>query len=132
MSSFAVSLVYSLLVLIFMDPFLYFLGATDGSIGFARDYAFWVIVVGGAPTTVAVTMSHLLRSEGHAREAGIGLGLGGVLNIALDPLFMFVILKPGQEVLGAALATMISNIVVLAFFLAVYAKKRAKACFPYP
>ena len=118
--SIATAIIYSLLIYLFMDPVLRLLGATDGSIGYARDYALWVIVIGGAMTTAAVTMSHLLRSEGHAKAAGLGLGLGGLLNIALDPLFMFVIFEPGCEVLGAAVATFISNVAVFVFFLAVY------------
>lgn len=118
----ATAVVYSGAIYVFMDPVLRLLGATDGSIGYARDYALWVIVIGGAIMTASVTMSHLLRSEGHAKAAGIGLGLGGLLNIALDPLFMFVIFEPGNEVLGAAVATFISNVAVFVFFLVVYAR----------
>lgn len=123
----AAALVYSLGVLLFMEPLLGLLGATEGSIGFAKDYALYVIVIGAIPTTMAITMSHLLRSEGHAKASGIGLGLGGILNIGLDPLFMFVILEPGQEVKGAAIATLISNCVVLVFFAVVYALYRKKS-----
>lgn len=112
--------VYSIAVLIFMDPLLRLLGATDGSIEFARQYAFWVVVVGAIPATLSMTMAQLLRSEGFADKASIGLGLGGVLNIILDPVFMFVILERGNEVLGAALATMISNIIVLIYFIINY------------
>ena len=112
--------VYSVAVLIFMDPLLRLLGATDGSIEFARQYAFWVVVIGAIPATLSMTMAQLLRSEGFADKASIGLGLGGVLNIILDPIFMFVILESGNEVLGAALATMISNIIVLIYFIINY------------
>ena len=120
--SIASAVIYSVVIYIFMEPILRLLGATDGSIGYAEDYVVWVIVIGGAVMTASVTMSHLLRSEGHAKSAGLGLGLGGVLNIVLDPLFMFVILEPGNEVLGAAMATFISNIVVFVFFIVVYAR----------
>ena len=112
--------VYSIAVFIFMDPLLRLLGATDGSIEFARQYAFWVVVIGAIPATLSMTMAQLLRSEGFADKASIGLGLGGVLNIILDPIFMFVILESGNEVLGAALATMISNIIVLIYFIINY------------
>lgn len=125
--SLAVSVVYSVITAIFMEPMLMLLGATSDSLGFAKDYALWVIVVGAVPTTVAVTMSHLLRSEGHAKEASIGLGMGGVLNIILDPLFMFLILEPGNEVKGAAIATLISNVAVLIFFSFVYFRMRGKS-----
>ena len=124
--SFLISAVYSLLVFVFMDPFLRFLGATDGSIGFAEDYAFWVVVVGSVPSTLAMTMSHLLRSEGYAKYASVGLGAGGILNIILDPLFMFVILDEGEEVAGAAIATLVSNASVLVYFLVVYYVIRKK------
>lgn len=112
--------VYSIAVLIFMNPLLRLLGATDGSIEFARQYAFWVVVVGAIPATLSMTMAQLLRSEGFADKASIGLGLGGVLNIILDPIFMFVILERGNEVKGAALATMISNVIVLIYFIINY------------
>lgn len=112
--------VYSLIVLAFMDPLLNLLGATSGSIVFARQYAFWVVVIGAIPATLSMTMAQLLRSEGFAGKASFGLGLGGVLNIILDPVFMFLILEPGDEVRGAAIATMISNICVLVYFIVNY------------
>ena len=115
---------YSLIVLIFMDPMLRLLGATDSSIVFARQYALWVVVVGAIPATLSMTMSQLLRSEGYAKQASLGLGLGGVMNIVLDPIFMFLILEPGNEVKGAAIATMLSNVIVLIYFIAVYFKMR--------
>ena len=123
----AVSAVYSLLILIFMEPILRLLGATDGSIGYAIDYTVYVVIIGAIPATLSMTMSHLLRSEGHAKEASIGLGLGGVLNVILDPIFMFLILSHGEEVKGAAMATLISNVVVLIYFLTVYYRIREKS-----
>ncbi len=116
----AISALYSLVTLAFMDPLLYAIGATDTSLTYARDYALWVVVIGGVPSTLGMTMSHLLRSEGYAKHASIGLGLGGVLNVILDPIFMFWILSPGNETKGAAIATMISNVAVLVYFLVVY------------
>lgn len=119
--------VYSLAVLAFMDPLLELLGATSGSLPYARQYAFWVVVVGGIPATLSMTMSQLLRSEGFASKASMGLGLGGVANIILDPLFMFLILEPGNEIKGAAIATMLSNTISILFFLAVYFNLRKKS-----
>ncbi|MBO5907582.1 MAG: MATE family efflux transporter [Clostridia bacterium] len=121
------SVIYSLSVLIFMEPLLRLLGATDGSIGYATDYAMWVIVVGGIPLTLSMTMANLLRSEGYAKEASFGLGMGGVINMALDPLFMFVILEPGSEVKGAAIATMLSNLIVVIFFFIIFLVIRKKS-----
>ena len=125
--SLLISAVYSVLLYIFMDPFLRLLGATDNTIGYATDYAMWVVVIGAIPSTLGLTMSHLLRSEGYAKYASFGLGMGGVLNILLDPLFMFVILEPGHEVAGAAIATFISNVAVFIYFLVIYYLIRKKS-----
>jgi len=122
-----VTLIYSLGCFIFMEPLLRAIGASDNTIGFASSYTFWVIVLGGLPATLSMTMAHLLRSEGYAKQASFGLGMGGILNIALDPLFMFVLLKPGNEVTGAALATMISNVVTLIYYFVIFARLRKKA-----
>ena len=124
--SFLISAIYSVLLLIFMDPFLRLLGATDNTIAYASDYAMWVVVLGAIPSTLGLTMSHLLRSEGYANHSSFGLAMGGVLNIILDPIFMFVILEPGQEVKGAAIATFISNLLVLVYFLIIYVVIRKK------
>ncbi len=122
--SLIIALLYSLAVLAFMDPLLTKLGATESSLPYAQDYAFWVVVIGGIPTTLAMTMSHLFRSEGFAKYASFGLGMGGVLNIILDPIFMFVILSPGNETKGAAIATMLSNVAVIVYFVIIYLMKR--------
>ena len=124
--SLVAALAYSLIVGIFMNPLLRGLGATDTSLPYARDYAFWVVVIGAIPTTLSMTMSHLLRSEGYAKHASIGLGLGGVLNIALDPLFMFVIQPQGNETKGAAIATMLSNFIVIAYYVVIWFMMRKK------
>ena len=119
--------IYSILVLSFMNEMLNYLGATSSSLPYAQQYAFWVIVVGGIPATLSMTMSHLLRSEGYASKSSFGLGLGGVMNIILDPVFMFLVFEPGNEVKGAAVATMISNVVSLSYFIVIYLmiKKRS-------
>ena len=52
--------------------------------------------------------------------------IGGLLNLALDPLFMFVLLPPGMEVAGAAIATLISNAVSLIYFFIIYYLVRKK------
>jgi putative MATE family efflux protein len=123
----AVALLYSLICLVFMDPILRLLGASGNTIGFARQYVLWVVVIGSLPSTLGMTVSHLLRSEGYAKQASFGLAFGGILNIILDPLFMFVILPRGREVEGAAIATMLSNAAALVYFLVVLARLRDRA-----
>ena len=120
-------LFYASLTALFMTPILKFLGASDATLDYARQYASLVIVLGTTPTILSLTLSHLLRNAGYAAQASLGLSLGGVLNMALDPLFMFVILPKGQEVTGAALATLISNLFACTYLLLAYRKASRKA-----
>ena len=114
------ALAFSLVCLIFMDPLLKTLGASPMTIGYARQYLLCVVILGGIPTVMNSTMSSMLRNVGNSREAGFGMGLGGVLNVILDPIFMFLLLPDGWEVLGAALATMLSNFITFGYFLWIY------------
>lgn len=107
---------------LFMGPLLGLLGAGENTYHYAQQYATCVIVIGGIPTVLSNVLANLIRSIGRSREASAGIILGGLLNIALDPLFMFVLLPRGQEVLGAGLATCLSNCVALLFFLVVLAR----------
>ena len=124
--SLALAAVYATLCLCFTEPLARLLGASDNTVDYAASYLFWVVVVGGIPSTVGLTMSHLLRSAGYSKESGTGLALGGICNTLLDPLFMFVLLPKGNEVTGAAIATMLSNTVTLVYFLLVYRRLRGK------
>lgn len=106
-------------IAIFMEPVLGVLGAGENTYEYARQYATCVIVVGGIPTVLSNVLANLIRSIGRSKEASAGIILGGLLNIALDPLFMFVILPDGYEVLGAGIATCISNCTAFLFFVIV-------------
>ena len=124
--AFALAGLYALFSLIFREPLLRFVGASDNTIGYASEYMMYTVTIGAIPTMLSVTMAHLLRSEGYAAKASFGLGFGGILNIILDPLFMFVILPEGNEVAGAAIATLISNVCVLIFFIITFMRLRGK------
>ena len=114
--SVAVTSVFSIAMLMFMKPILVLLGASDNTFHYARQYAFCVVVLGGIPTVLSNVMSNLLRSVGVSKEAGFGITMGGIINIALDPLFMFVLLPRGNEVLGVGIATLISNCIACSYF----------------
>ena len=118
------TLLYCLACFIFMEPLLRLMGASDNTVGYACDYTVWATVIGGIPSCLNIVMANMLRSEGHARQAGFGLGLGSLLNIALDPLLMFVILPKGMEIVGASVATMVSNYVSLLYFVVVFRRLR--------
>ncbi len=119
-----ISGIYAILCFVLRKPILGLVGATENTIDYAVSYTLFAIVIGGIPATMCMAMSHLLRNAGYARQAGIGVGMGGILNIALDPLFMFVILPDGSEVAGAAIATMISNIAAMIYCAIVFFRLR--------
>lgn len=126
------SLVFSLLCLVFMNPLLRLLGASNHTIGYARQYLLFVVVIGGMPTVLANTMSAMVRNIGYSKEAGLGLGMGGILNVILDPIFMFLILPDGYQVVGAALATMLSNMVTFIYFIVIYQKLKRNTVLALP
>jgi len=117
------SLGYSVLLWIFMDPILTLLGASAETIGFGRDYLFWTTVAGGLPAGIGIVIGHLLRSEGSAKLGAVGIALGGLLNIVVDPIFIFVL---DLDVAGAAIATMLSNVVALLYYVTVVLVLREK------
>ena len=120
----AVALVYGT-VLYFARPWvLPLLGADDATYDYACSYTFWTITLGAMPTVLSATLAHLVRAEGYAKHAAIGVAFGGILNMLLDPLFIFVF---RMEITGAAIATMISNIAALIYFLALLAVKRGQS-----
>ncbi len=121
--SLACAAVYSILCFAAMTPVLRLLGASETVLGYAKQYMLFVVVIGGGPVILNSTLSSMLRSIGLSSKASFGLSMGGLLNIVLDPLFMFVILPDGQQVLGAAIATMLSNMAALVYFVVIYRKE---------
>ena len=115
-----VTLAYSLGAWLLLDPFVDLLGGSDPAVHPAAcRYLMWTVALGGVATSLNALLGHLVRSEGRSMQAGVGIALGGLLNIALDPLFMFALLPRGNEVLGAAIATCLSNLIAALYFLAV-------------
>lgn len=119
--SIAVTAVLAILLAVFMNPILLFFGADEFTLGFTADYLFWVFVIGGIPTVAGLVLGHLVRAVGKTKEAGIGLTVGGIMNIILDPIFIFVF---HMDVAGAAVATMISNTISMVYFFVILARIR--------
>lgn len=121
------TLIYSLLALIFLHPYVTLLGGIDPEAHrYAALYLFVTVALGGIGASMSALMSHLFRAEGRSFLSAIGVSLGGLLNIALDPLFMFVILPPGNEVLGAAIATTLSGYCSLLYFMILLRRSNKK------
>ena len=91
--------------LVFMEPLVYFLGATETI--YPHCVAYLRLILIGAPWMCAsFVLNNLLRFEGSAVRAMIGLTVGGVLNMLLDPLFIFTF---DMGIAGAAAATILSQ-----------------------
>ncbi len=90
---------------IFLEPLLRLLGASDTILPYARDYL-GIIMPGTVFFSFGIAMNNLIRAEGRARVAMLTMLISGGLNIALDPIFIFVL---GWGIRGAAIATVISQ-----------------------
>ena len=102
--------------LYWLDPILYAFGASDVTIAYARDYM-EIILWGNILTHIYYGLNSMLRSIGHPRIAMYATILAVVVNIILDPIFIFVL---DMGVRGAALATMISQLVSVIIELVIF------------
>lgn len=127
----AAAVLYAAVVFFARPLMIPMIGGSEDSYPYIYNYMFWTMVVGAIPTLGNALCGHLVRSIGAAREAGFGLSMGGVLNIILDPLFMFVLLPRGMEVTGAAIATCLSNTIALTYFLVFLYKHRDNPVFTF-
>ena len=106
---------------IFMTPMVRLLGATPTCENYAIDYATYVLMA--APFMASnFVMNQCLRSEGSATLSMIGMGIGGVLNIILDPIFIFGL---DMGVAGASLTTAISKWISFAILAFPYVTRRS-------
>ncbi|MGN1189253.1 MAG: MATE family efflux transporter [Candidatus Ornithospirochaeta sp.] len=106
-----------LMGIIFIEPLLRCFGASDASIGGAKDYAFWMFIA-AIFNIPAQSMNASARAESSVKISSIAVITGAALNVILDPIFMFE-WGFGMGVEGASLATTISQFVtfsILAFY----------------
>lgn len=109
--------------LIFIDEILYLFGATASNIDYARDYMVYIIW-SLVPFTSALVLNNLVRAEGRAHISMISLLIGALLNIILDPLFIFE-WGLGLGVSGAAIATLISKVAMFIYVLSAALSKKS-------
>lgn len=100
---------FSILTLLFLDPILYFFGASVDTISYARDYMV-IILLGNVVTHMYLGLNALLRASGHPQKAMIATITTVVINTVLDPMFIYGF-KWGIQ--GAAVATILAQIISL-------------------
>ncbi len=116
-----VSFVYGAAMYLLRPAVFPLLGTDASTYGYCSDYVLWTIAIGGTPTVLNACLAHLIRAEGYSKEASFGVAFGGILNIILDPVLIFF-LKLG--VMGAAIATMLSNVAAMVYFILLLYKNR--------
>lgn len=120
-SGLVTSLVFGFILLvfgnIFIEPLMIILGSTESILPYSISYAKYILFAAPFMATSFI-LNNILRAEGKANLAMIGIGIGGIINIILDPIFIFSF-KLGIS--GAAIATatsqFISFIILLSFYL---------------
>ena len=112
--------IVTLVGLVFLKSLVSVLGASADTSGFASEYVL-VLFLGGIPIMTNYALGQLLRAEGDAMGSMFGMFLGTVTNIILDPIFIFTF---GLGVRGAAMATVLGNLVSLIFYLMRYAQHK--------
>ena len=120
-SSLAVGVVIILLSVIFLRPILKVLGATESIMSYAVTYAS-IYIVSCIFNVFNVTMNNIVTSEGAAKTTMCALLIGAVLNIGLDPLFIYAF---HLGVAGAAIATAISQMVSTMVYLVYIFRKKS-------
>ncbi|MBF1009779.1 MAG: MATE family efflux transporter [Lachnoanaerobaculum sp.] len=106
--------------IIFMEPLLRIMGSTDTIMPYAKSYGICILL--SAPfITGSCVLNNVLRYEGKASLAMVGLTLGGVLNIIGDPIFIFVL---NMGTLGAGISTAVSQVISFFVLLAMFGGDR--------
>ena len=113
-SAFVLGLGILVVGFLFTDPLLRIMGSTETILPYARSYM-RIILIGAPYMTASLVLNNQLRFQGSAFCSMIGITTGAVLNIVLDPLFIFVL---DMGVAGAALATIISQFVSFCLLIA--------------
>ncbi len=115
-----VGVILMIVALIYLDPILYFFGASDATIAYSRDYM-EIILVGNVITHLYFGLNAMLRSSGHPKLAMYATIATVVVNTILDPIFIYGF---GWGIRGAAFATILSQLLSLIWQLKVFSDKR--------
>lgn len=119
--SLGLGIIMAVLFLVGMDVILKMIGASENTIGYARNYLSY-IAFGGPFIMFGTAFGNILRGEGASKESMIGNMIGTITNIVLDPIMILVF---NWGVAGAAVATVIGNMAASAFYLQYFLRKKS-------
>ena len=112
-------LAFTVIVMLFLDPILYFFGGSDQTVGYARDYM-QIILLGNTVTHLYLGLNAVLRSSGHPQKAMYATIATVVVNTILDPVFIYGF---GWGIRGAAIATIVAQVISLTWQLKLFGNK---------
>ena len=115
-----IGIAFGLAALLFLDPILYFFGASEATIGYAREYM-TIILLGNVITHMYLGLNAVLRASGHPRKSMYATIITVVINAVLDPIFIFGF---GWGIRGAAVATVLAQIIALVWQFRILSDKR--------
>lgn len=119
-----VGIVMSALFLLFMDEILLFVGASSDTWEYAKTYL-WIVCLSGPFVLIANCFSNVIRAEGRSGTAMMGQLIGNLLNVILDPIMILVF---EWDIAGAAIATVIGNIVGAAYYIIYFLRGKSSLC----
>lgn len=114
-----IGVLFTIVTLIFLDPILYFFGASEATIPYARDYMV-IILLGNVITHSYLGLNSVLRSAGHPQKAMFATIMTVIINTILDPIFIFTF-DMGIE--GAAVATVLAQVIALVWLFKLFSNK---------
>ena len=114
-----IGIVFTIVTLAFLDPILYFFGASEATLPYARDYMV-TILLGNVVTHMYLGLNSVLRSAGHPQKAMLATIFTVVVNTILDPVFIYGF---GWGIRGAAIATILAQILSLLWLFKIFCNK---------
>ena len=120
--SLVISAILMIIIYFNMDRIIYFIGGSDKTFTYAKNYLFYINL--GVPAAIlGLVLNSVIRSDGSPKIAMGTLLIGAITNIVLDPIFIFMF---GMGVKGAAIATIISQYVSMFWTIHYFNSKRSK------
>ena len=116
-----VGVIMAALFLIFMEPILTMVGASEGTWAYAKSYL-TIVSFGGPFVLISNAFSNIIRAEGKSAEAMMGQLLGNLLNVILDPIMILLL---GWNITGAAIATLIGNIAGACYYILYFVRGKS-------
>lgn len=110
---------FTIVTLLFLNPILYFFGASEATLPYARDYMV-TILLGNVVTHMFLGLNAVLRSAGHPQQAMMATIFTVIINTILDPLFIYGF---NMGIRGAAVATILAQIISLCWLIKLLNKK---------